>query len=831
MSGKPFPLVLCVCMFLLVHIRVCAAWHGGGCADDSTEVTWNEQLEGVVVTARRPVVVQKGDTAVIDAGMLKTAEDAYLKDLIRRVPGLEYDEKAGTLKFNGKSLAEIQLNGKPFFRDNMKTPLECLPARLISKLKVYNRQSDTEKALGIRSGIEYYVLDLQTKKEFDKTYMNSVAAYGGSQDKWQGEIVSNYFETGGNNFSLNGSVGNKDATTPGKGNMNGSVGTNFSHSFSGKVAVSGNLQYGRNRSSGMSSGYSEEYLQESSRYSLSQGKNTSDSHNLGGYATVNWTIDRLTELNADGSYNFTKGRTASENRDAAVGTPLEEVDVKSPFYAFDRLDAAQKINEIRSMASSEDRSQNYTFNVNLIRRFKAKGPVVSVSAGNSAAWNRSRAATDNVTRFFRLAGNSGTDSLLTQRRLSRSPSDNSSFHAGVTFVQPVSGSLKLQLSYNYTRTASDNTVNMFDRGSGDAVTMIDSLSSFTHSRTVGHDFGVSVNYDRENLLASISGNFVPGTRSMKSRTGDVQTDTAMHITDFRSDANIQYRWKDSRMLSFSYMFSTTQPDIMLLVPRTDNTDPLNVSRGNPGLKTSSSHYFNLRYEDTKNGLSLYGACNLLCDNIAQAVVYNGETGVRTARPVNINGNRSASGYVNWWRTAWRVFTFSLSGMLSYNHQVSLVSESGTSARSVTDGIYATSSLGVNYTPSWGTFYFRTSYSHSMYGNSLRGGSNYTRTVAASLNASVNLPCYITLETDADYRFNSGNMTSKDDRNVMVWNMKAVWRFMKERRMELSLAWNDILSNRKSYYRNASSAGFSETYSKVVKSFFVVGLAYKFQVGG
>ncbi len=546
---------------------------------------------------------------------------------------------------------------------------------------------------------------------------------------------------------------------------------------------------------------------------------------------MNWKIDNLTEANFEGSYDFSKGTTASENRNAAVSMTLDGVDVKMPFDAFDLLDDARKVNDISSSTSLENHSRHYSFDLHLIRRLNKKGSVISVSTGNTAARNRSDETTDNRTRFFQLTGSGGVDSVLTQRRLSESPYDNNNFHVGMTFVQPVAKNLKLQLSYDYTHTVDRHAVNTFDRGRAEAVTEIDSLSSYTHAKTTGHDMALSVNYDNGGLLVSLAGHIVPGLRSLDSKVGSAETDTVMHVMDYRSDATIQYKWEDSRLLAFSYMLNTFQPDITLLVPLTNNTDPLNISSGNPRLKAFSSHYFSLRYEDMKKGLSLYGAYNLQCNNIVQATIYNEQTGVRTTRPENIHGNWNANGYVNWWHAAWRLFTLSLSGTLSYIHQVNLVSESGTAIRSYTDNMYAMSTFGINYTPSWGTFYFRTSYNYAQYDNSLRGSSNYTHSIAMSLNGAVNLPCAITLETNADYTYRAGNMVSDDDRNVVVWNMKAMWRFMKEKKMELSLAWNDILNNRKNYYRNATAAGFSETYTDVVKSYFMIGLAYKFQLGG
>lgn len=77
------------------------------------------------------------------------------------------------LSYNGLPIHEINVNGESFFGGNSTLALENLPAKLVSKIKVYDKRSELEKITKVRKGGENYVLDLQTKREFNGTLINS----------------------------------------------------------------------------------------------------------------------------------------------------------------------------------------------------------------------------------------------------------------------------------------------------------------------------------------------------------------------------------------------------------------------------------------------------------------------------------------------------------------------------------------------------------------------------------------------------------------------------------------------------------------------------------
>ena len=93
-----------------------------------------------------------GDTTVINADAYRIPEGSNLEELVKKIPGLEYDRQNKTLVYNGLPIAEINVNGEAFFAGNHALALENLPADLVSRIKVYDKRSEIEKFMGIKTG-------------------------------------------------------------------------------------------------------------------------------------------------------------------------------------------------------------------------------------------------------------------------------------------------------------------------------------------------------------------------------------------------------------------------------------------------------------------------------------------------------------------------------------------------------------------------------------------------------------------------------------------------------------------------------------------------------
>lgn len=793
---------------------------------DSLSSGMHYELKGITVKGKIPPIVQSRDTAVINPDAYHTPQDAYLKDLVRRVPGLEYNEKSGELTFNGKFIREINVNGHPFFSNNTRVPIENLPLKFISRLKIYKKQTDTEKALGIHSGKDYYVLDLQTKKELNKTFINSAVAGVGNQRKKQLELHSDFFETGGENLSFHATSGNQYNTDIYKGSINNTVSLNMTHIFHKGLMLTGNVQYSRYRSGNENAMYQEQYLTENNIYSLSRNINRQDSRSVNANLNLNWEINKMTQLTITGNYGNTQYTNSSESENATIKTPLKDIDLQQPFARFSRLPDSLKINRNISRSSSLSRGNSYSINAGFIRRLNTKGTTISLNMQNSRNTNHSNETSDNTTNYYQLRNSLGQDSLFLQKLLKQNPSSNNNGSVGLSFVQPLSKQLKLQLSYNF-QSNYDKSTNSTYNALSDTYTYVDSLSGYSSSRTNSHDIGLMLNYTSSIWNIYLNADVLPGKRSLSRHLYGEAVDTLSRITDFRGALHVEHT-RNNRTLSLDYNANTSQPDLVSLIPLTDNSDPLNISRGNPNLKPSISHNWSLAYNAFNDGLAIGIGFNLMQNSITQATIYNTRTGGRETYPVNINGNRGGNIAGRWWKSLGK-FTLTAMSSGAYNRTANLLSETDNLKRNLTQSFYAMNSLRTEYMPSWGSIALMENYTYNYTINSLQKRGNYTHQLSSSLNGFIDLPFGLQLQTNFMYTFRTGDNIPAKEKHQTIWNAGAIYRFMKEKRMEINLSWNDILNHSRMYYRTSSSNGFYESYSPQLRSYVMLTLKYRFQI--
>ena len=98
-------------------------------------------------------------------------------------------------------------------------------------------------------------------------------------------------------------------------------------------------------------------------------------------------------------------------------------------------------------------------------------------------------------------------------------------------------------------------------------------------------------------------NFNVGVKEQPQQTNFIQdyqgvyVDTVRHVTNITPTAD--FRWKISNVsqLRFNYRGTTSQPSMTDLLAITDDSDPLNITKGNPGLKPSFTNSLRLFYKN------------------------------------------------------------------------------------------------------------------------------------------------------------------------------------------------------------------------------------------
>ena len=102
-------------------------------------------LQAAVVTdVGNPIVVKK-DTVEFNASSFRVGANAMLKDLLQRMPGMEITDD-GKVKFNGEEIDKLTVGGRTFFFGDQSTALNNLPAAVVDKIRVIDRESEQTQA-------------------------------------------------------------------------------------------------------------------------------------------------------------------------------------------------------------------------------------------------------------------------------------------------------------------------------------------------------------------------------------------------------------------------------------------------------------------------------------------------------------------------------------------------------------------------------------------------------------------------------------------------------------------------------------------------------------
>ena len=802
------------------------------------------ELSEVVVTAPIKEVELVGDTTVINADAYRIPEGSNLEELVKKIPGLEYDRQNKTLVYNGLPIAEINVNGEAFFAGNHALALENLPADLVSRIKVYDKRSEMEKFMGIKTGEENYVLDLQTKKEFNGTLMTSVAAGKGNNKKKEAELISNFFKTAGENLSVIAKSGNRNMTSANKDNRQDNVAVNFLKKFGKKIHLNGNVMYSNAINGNEGTSYYEQYLKTGNRYRYA----TSDRHNTNRMAStmlsMKWNIDKMTLLNLSGSFSAMKGTNGSDSRQATYNED-PELDITAPFNGEENGQTENdiRVNGIRMNSRSTSANRQYFLNADLTRRLNEKGSSLGLTMQYSEGRGKNEAFSMSSTTYYQLQDEWGNDSVLYRNQYYDSPNRNRKFSLGLILTQPLHKSLRAQLSYKFRRENQNNDRNTYDLSrffdgtddeplytlpEGYEAAYTDSLSNRSRSHTTAHEVALHLNYTNRTWEINAGLSVVPERQSLDQKTGRIQADTLRTSVNYYPAVTVLWHKKKTRV-QLSYEGDTKQPGLTELLTLTDNSDPLNITRGNPSLRPSYNQRVRLEARDTKIGLNGDMTWANTVNSVTRAVTYNTQTGGIESYPVNVNGNWNARATVRYQKRIKRRFSVTARTGASFSQNVSLINEEQQEMpeRSTTHNTTLNANLRLGYQPQWGGFDLTGDWRFRHSTNLLRETGDYTRDYRLGVNAYADLPGGIQLRSDVDYSFRNGTNITPGEDDQVVWNASLSWRFLKQKKAELSFYWADILSQKKNFTRSVSSSGLSERHTQQIGSWFMLSFKYRF----
>ena len=153
----------------------------------------SKKLREVQVTATLVKMVMKKDTVVYNADAFQLTEGSMLDQLVTQLPGVEVREN-GQIFVNGRFVNSLLLNGEDFFKGNPSLALQNLPSYTVNQIKVYEKQSDKDVAMGLeKRGNQPLVMDVHLKKQYSVGWMLNVDAGAGTDKRYASRLFGMRF--------------------------------------------------------------------------------------------------------------------------------------------------------------------------------------------------------------------------------------------------------------------------------------------------------------------------------------------------------------------------------------------------------------------------------------------------------------------------------------------------------------------------------------------------------------------------------------------------------------------------------------------------------------
>ena len=121
------------------------------------------ELKEVVVVSEKKSYSIKQDTLTYNIENYKDPSDKKIQDVLKRLPGIELNEKSGEIKYKGKSVETVTLDGDNLFGYNYSLGTKNINIDMLEQVQAIDNYSENPLLKGIEGG-EKVSLNLKLKK-------------------------------------------------------------------------------------------------------------------------------------------------------------------------------------------------------------------------------------------------------------------------------------------------------------------------------------------------------------------------------------------------------------------------------------------------------------------------------------------------------------------------------------------------------------------------------------------------------------------------------------------------------------------------------------------
>lgn len=797
-------------------------------------------MDSVLITAKRPPVEMINDTLQFNTENYKTPPNAVVEDMLKRMPGVTVD-KDGNVRFNGKSVRRVLVNGKELFTGNPKMATQNFNADWVDKVQVYERKSDRAQFTGMDDGQTETTVNLVLKKDKLKAVFGRTSAAIGAQDRFDIQATVNQFKTDkqrsfigmANNtnkqgFALSDMLGfNQSLFMGGTAMINaGDFGLPVSDMGNSQQGVANTYAGGININESWKKKTDLNASFQLSDIQLLAQKNTRRENLLPGNKFIYQAEGENNRTNKQQRFNATFEHKIDSFHSLRIMPQLslqqEELQSFTPFnsYYSDNL----PLNSGFTHRTGNTERLAFNNNILLRKRFRKKGRTLSstIVFGHNEDKTNGELLTEN--RFYSLGMPTFRDSVFNQYNNINVTS--ALFNGGVTFTEQVGKRSLLEMTGYYNSSTGSSNRQTLDYNiltdkydlPNSALTNLFSMNQ----ESKGGTLRLRSNFKKIN--ASIGA--TTQRTYLRSKNRSISNVIKQSFSDILPTASLRYAVNSKTNLQLNYTTNIQTPTAVQLQPVADVADPLNIYKGNPALQRAyvqsvTANLTNINLPRSRN-IFMMASVNKTNNAIVQSDEIDA-SGRRITTPVNANGVVNAFVNLNTGFSV-RSLKSTINIGVGVNHTESLAFINGLKNKMTNRAFSPNLNWNISLDKKL-LVYASARWNITKASYSLQPVLNNTFLQQVySLELTNYFPGNIHLSNNIAFTVNSGRAAGFNNK-ISYWTAAASKSFMKNNRGEIKLTALDILNQNIGVSRVANQQFIEDTRYNVLRRYFMLSFLY------
>jgi outer membrane receptor protein involved in Fe transport len=811
-------------------------------------------LAAVIIKGTAAAIKIKGDTTEYNASAFTIQPNSKVDDLLKQLPGIQID-KDGKITAQGQTVNKVLVDGEEFFGDDPTLVTKNLRGDMVDKVQVYDKKSDQATFTGIDDGEKSKTINIKLKEDKKNGYFGKIDAGIATRKIYEGQGMFNIFKAK-QKFSAYGTIGNTGKTGLGWEDNN-------------KYGASNNMEFGDDGSIMIFNNGEDELESFGGNYN---GEGIPVARTGGVHYDNKWNSDKqsinsnykIGSLTVDGTKNI----QSQNNLPSGIIKSLSDQSFHN--YAFrQKADAVYEIkldttstlkvsvegtiknnktdtkyltsslNGNDQLLNTSDRSVNNETDQKIFKatafynkRFKKKGRSISLNVSEGINQIDTKGFLHSANAFYE-ANLLDSTKLIDQYKTNAIRS--SILTSNLTYSEPFTPRLSIVLNYGFGLNNSTQDRRSFNKNEAGQYTVLDTLFSNEYKLDqTTNQIGAILNYKGEKSIV----NFGSKVTAVNFKQLDQYTGMNLNrnFINWSPQASYQYKFSQQKSLRLNYNGNTSQPSIDQIQPVRVNTDPLNISVGNPNLRPSFSNRFNVSFNSykilTSRSIWINGSYNFVINPIVSNTTTD-SAGRSTFQSINLKDKNTSNFYMYaYYDKKIKALDMNIganinaNGNTYYNYSNNVLNT--TKSYSYAAGLNLSKYKEKKY-----SVYLNFGPSYNLSESSLQKNiSNNGWGMTGSSSVTIFLPAKLEFNTDGNYEYRGKTQTFNENFQRLLLNAQVTRKFLKKEEIRLSLSVRDLLNQNKGFDRSAYGNIINQTSYTTIRRYFMASLSWDFnKMGG